>query len=31
MYFTNARNEDKLDFSIIIEKETGAISLVGGF
>ncbi len=30
IYFTNARNEDKLDFSIIIEKKTGAISLLGG-
>jgi hypothetical protein len=30
IYFTNSRNEDKLDFSISIEKKTGTISLLGG-
>jgi hypothetical protein len=30
IYFTNARNEDKLDFSITIDRKTGTISLLGG-
>lgn len=29
-YFTNTRNEDKLDFSITINRKTGAIVLLGG-
>ncbi len=30
IYFTNTRNEDKLDFSITIDRKTGTISLLGG-
>jgi len=30
IYFTNRRNEDKLDFSITIDRKTGTISLLGG-
>lgn len=30
IYFTNSRNEDKLDFSITIDRKTGTISLLGG-
>lgn len=30
IYFTNTRNEDKLDFSITIDRKTGAIVLLGG-
>jgi len=30
IYFTNTRNEDKLDFSITIDRKTGVIMLLGG-